>query len=91
MPDIAARLGVSFAIFVINLPFGFFRARVKKFTHPWGRCIYIPILINIAVRRLVLHWNWTVIPYLLGATILGHIVGGFWSKRHSKKDHPNEN
>ena len=86
MPDTATRLAVSLAIFVINLPFGFLRVRFKKFTRPWGRCIYIPILINIILRRFILHWDWTIaIPYLFTATILGHVLGGLWGKHHQKK------
>ena len=85
MLNIAIYLAVSLAIFVINLPFGFFRVRFKKFTRPWGRCIYIPILINIILRRFILHWDWTAIPYLFTATILGHILGGLWGKHQGNR------
>lgn len=84
IPDVT-RLSVSLVICVINLPFGFLRVRFKKFTRPWGRCIYIPILINILVRRFILHWDWTAIPYLFSATIFGHVLGGLWGKHHQKK------
>ena len=79
----AIRLGVSLAVLIINLPFGFFRVRYKKFTRPWGRCIYIPILINIILRRFILDWDG--VPYLFAAAILGHVLGGLWGKRQQKK------
>ncbi len=80
-----ARLGVAFLIFLINLPFGFFRIRFRRFSRPWGRCIYLPILINILTRRFILHWDWTAIPYLFMGTILGHILGGYWGKHQQRK------
>ena len=74
----AARLGVAFLIFLINFPFGFYRVRFRRFSRPWGRTIYLPILINVLTRRLILQWDWTAIPYLITGTILGHLLGGFW-------------
>ena len=78
-------LGVSLAVLIINLPFGLFRVRCKRFTRPWGRCIYIPILINIVLRRFILHWDWDAVPYLFSAAILGHILGGLWGRHQQKK------
>ena len=85
MPHIAECLYVSLAVFIINLPFGFFRVRYKRFTRPWGRCIYIPILINIILRRFILHWDWDGVLYLFSAAILGHILGGLWGRHQQKK------
>jgi hypothetical protein len=81
----AMLLGVSLAVLIINLPFGFFRVRYKRFTRPWGRCIYIPILINIILRRFILHWDWDGVLYLFSAAILGHILGGLWGRHQQKK------
>jgi hypothetical protein len=78
-------LGVSLAVLIINLPFGFFRVRYKRFTRPWGRCIYIPILINIILRRFILHWDWDGVLYLFSAATLGHILGGLWGRHQQKK------
>lgn len=81
----AVRLGVSLAVLIINLPFGYFRVRYKRFTRPWGRCIYIPILINIVLRRFILHWDWDGALFLFSGAILGHILGGLWGRRQQKK------
>ena len=75
----AARLGVAFLIFLINLPFGFYRVRFRRFSRPWGRTIYLPILINVLTRRLILQWDWTrnSLPFhwnSLGSSI-GWILG----------------
>ena len=79
---------ISIAAFVVHFPFGFFRVRYKKSSRPWSRCLYIPIVLNIVVRRFILHWQWqTAIVYLWPATLLAHILGGIIGSRH--KPHNN--
>lgn len=74
---------ISVAAFVIHFTFGFFRGRFKRFSRPWSRCLYIPIVINIVVRRFVLGWGWqTAMVYLWPATLIAHILGGFLGVRY---------
>lgn len=69
---------ISIIAFVVHFPFGFLRVRYKKFSRPWSRCLYIPIVINIIVRRFLLNWQWqTAIVYLWPATLIAHILGGY--------------
>ena len=71
----------------MHFPFGFFRVRYGKFSRPWSRCLYIPIVLNIVVRRFVLHWDWkTAIIHLWPATLLAHILGGIISSRLKAHD-----
>ena len=78
---------ISVAAFVIHFTFGFFRGRFKRFSRPWSRCLYIPIMINIVVRRFVLDWGWqTAMVYLWPATLIAHILGGFWGSRRKKEE-----
>jgi len=81
MKDI--NLLISIAAFVVHFPFGFFRVRYKKLSRPWSRCLYIPIVLNIVVRRFVLHWQWqTAMIYLWPAVLLAHILGGVIGSRY---------
>ncbi len=74
---------ISVAAFVIHFTFGFFRGRFKRFSRPWSRCLYIPIVINIVVRRFVLGWGWqTAMVYLWPVTLIAHILGGFLGARY---------
>ena len=82
------RLGVAILIFLINLPFGYYRVRFRRFSRPWGRTIYLPILINVLTRRFILHWDWTAIPYLFTGTILGHLLGGLSGVGNGKGEVP---
>ena len=78
---------ISLAAFVIHFTFGFYRSRFKRFSRPWSRCLYIPIVINIVVRRFVLHWAWqTAMIYLWPATLIAHILGGFLGARYGKNE-----
>lgn len=78
---------ISVAAFLVHFPFGFFRVRFKKFSRPWSRCLYIPIVINIVVRRFVLDWEWqTAIVYLWPATLIALMLGGFLGTRYRSRE-----
>ena len=78
---------ISIVAFVVHFPFGFFRVRYKKFSRPWSRCLYIPIVINIVVRRFLLNWEWqTAIVYLWPATLIAHILGGYIGSHYKTRD-----
>lgn len=78
---------ISAAVFLIHFPFGFFRVRFKKFSRPWSRCLYIPIVLNIVARRFLLDWEWqTAMLYLWSATLIAHIFGGLIGARHKPDD-----
>ena len=81
---------ISVVAFLIHFPFGFYRVRLKKFSRPWSRCLYIPIVINIVVRRFILGWGLqTAMVYLWPATLIAHILGGFLGARY-KPDEQSE-
>ncbi|MBI5893472.1 MAG: hypothetical protein HZB79_07465 [Deltaproteobacteria bacterium] len=68
-------LGIIFLfLFVINIPFGMVRSTSSRFSRKWGRCIYIPILLSILVRRLAMV-SYKFIPLFLAATVIGQIIG----------------
>ena len=85
---IGVNLLISLAAFVIHFTFGFYRVRFKKFSRPWSRCLYIPIVINIVMRRFVFHWDWqTAMIYLWPATLIAHILGGVIGARYRPERH----
>jgi hypothetical protein len=77
-PMTMSRLWVAaIAVFVINLPFGFWRAGVKKFSFPWFLAVHAPVPMVIAVRLIAgLGWHLVTFPVLVGAFFAGQIVGG---------------
>lgn len=61
-------------IFLANLPAGFLRGRYARFSRPWARCIYIPLIFDIMLRRLV-GLSYKTIPAIVFAVIIGQIAG----------------
>lgn len=61
-------------ILAFNIPIGFYRKRFAKFSRPWARCIYIPILANIILRRLF-GFSYAIIPVSIIALLAGQFIG----------------
>ncbi len=61
--------------FVINLPFGYLRSRVTRFSLKWFLYIHLPIPI-IIVARLFAHLDFRYIPVLVLAAVMGQFFGG---------------
>jgi F0F1-type ATP synthase membrane subunit a len=68
---------VSLIVFLINLPFGYWRAGVKKFSRQWMLSIHLPVPFVIALRIYSgLGWAFITFPVLIGAFFLGQLSGG---------------
>jgi MFS family permease len=66
-------------VVIISIPFGYLRRRYPRYSRPWARCLYIPILINIILRRVV-GLSYGTIPFIVGAFVLGQFIGGKMSE-----------
>jgi F0F1-type ATP synthase membrane subunit a len=77
---------VAVAVLVVNLPFGFWRAGVKRFTLRWFLAIHAPVPVVVGLRALLgLGWRLSTVPVLAGAFFAGQFLGGrlryWWEKR----------
>jgi Kef-type K+ transport system membrane component KefB len=71
-------LVVAFSVFILNLPFGYWRANVKKFSLQWILAIHIPVPFVIALRLLSgLGFQLITYPVLVGAFFAGQIAGKY--------------
>ncbi len=61
--------------FVLNLFFGYFRARERKFSFKWFLCIHLPIPL-VAFARLYAQLDYGAIPIFLIVAVAGQIIGG---------------
>lgn len=61
--------------FLVNLPFGYYRKRTKRFSFKWFLYIHLPIPIIIAVRILS-NLDFRYIPLFVVAAITGQFLGG---------------
>ena len=68
---------IGLVIFGLNVPFGYWRASVKKLSTQWFFAVHIPVPIAIGLRWLAgLAWRWATVPLFVGAFVGGQFVGG---------------
>lgn len=77
--DFGSKTVLAVAIFsltlLINLPFGYFRKRTKKFSFKWFLYIHLPIPL-IFLARVLSHLDYRYIPLFVLAAIMGQLWGG---------------
>ena len=67
---------ILFAVtMLINLPFGYARARVRKYSLKWFLYIHLPIPL-IFVTRTLSHIEFKYVPLFVLAALIGQIIGG---------------
>jgi hypothetical protein len=68
---------VALLVFLLNLPFGYWRASVRKLSAQWFLAVLLPVALIIA---LIIFsgpgWKLITFPVLIGAFFLGKFVGG---------------
>jgi hypothetical protein len=74
------------AIGLLNMPFGFWRKGVKKFSLAWFLAVHIPVPLAIGIRYLAgVGWNPSTLPFFIIAFLAGQFLGGrciiFFQKR----------
>jgi hypothetical protein len=77
---------VAIIVFVFNLPFGYWRASVRKFSLAWILSIHAPVPFVIALRIFSgLGWQLMTFPLMACAFFGGQFVGGrIYTWRHEK-------
>ena len=72
-------------IFILNLPFGAWRATTRKFSIGWFISIHAPVIVAILLR-LYSGIGWRPITFLesVAAFFLGQFLGG-WLYRRCKR------
>ncbi len=68
---------VALLVFLINLPFGYWRASVRRLSGQWFLAVHLPVPPVIALKIFSgLGWKLMSFPVLVGAFFLGQFVGG---------------
>jgi len=81
---------VAIFVFLLNLPFGYWRANVKKYGLQWILAIHIPVPFIIAARIFSdIGFELYTYPILVGAFFIGQIAGKYLhTKRKSLGQSP---
>ena len=68
---------VAAAVFLINVPFGYWRSRERVRSRRWFLAVHLPVPLVIALRVLSgLGFQLASFPLIAGAFFLGQYVGG---------------
>lgn len=76
---------VALIVFVFNIPFGYWRENVKKFSLQWALAIHVPIPFIILLRIYSgMGFQFITYPIMVGAFFLGQYLGAYiYKKRRS--------
>ncbi|MCD6200353.1 MAG: hypothetical protein J7K46_00925 [Bacteroidales bacterium] len=75
-------LYISLIVFFLNVPFGYWRAHVKKLSLQWFLAVHVPVPFVIALRFIGhLGFQLYTYPALVGAFFLGQFAGGWLLKK----------
>ena len=81
---------ITFLVFVLNIPFGYWRANVKRFSTQWFLAIHIPVPFIVALRLLSgIGFSWYTYVFLVGGFFLGQKCGSMlikWVHSHCHQD-----
>ena len=73
---------ISAIILIFNIPFGYWRQSVRKFSLQWILAIHLPVPVVIALRLLSgLGFQFITYPALVGSFFLGQFIGARIYKR----------
>ncbi len=68
---------IAALIFLVNLPFGYWRAGARKFSPAWFAAVHLPVLIAIALRvHEHITFRWTTLPLFVAVFFAGQWTGG---------------
>ena len=74
------------AVFLLNLPFGFWREGVRKFSPAWFVAVHAPVPAVIALRILSgVGFQLVTVPIVVSAYIAGQFVGGRIRRRRDSR------
>ena len=76
---------ISLVVFVLNIPFGYWRENVRKFSFQWFLAIHLPVPIIIAIRIFSgLGFAWYTYVFMLLSFFLGQKLGGILLTKNIK-------
>ena len=77
---------ISIVVFLLNIPFGYWRANVRRFSAQWFLAIHIPVPFIVAVRILGdIGFSWYTYVFLVSGFFLGQQSGAViwrWVRAH---------
>ena len=80
-------LTVATLVFLLNLPFGYWRANETKFSRGWFLAVHLPVPFVIALRIFSgLGFQLITFPIMIGAFFGGQLAGGWFLNFRRDRD-----
>lgn len=68
---------VAALVLVVNLPFGFWRAGLRRLSLPWFVAVHAPVPVVVGLRWASgLGFRWETLPLFVAAYFGGQLLGG---------------
>jgi len=72
---------ITLIVFILNVPFGYWRAHVRRFSIQWFLAIHIPVPFIVALRIFSgIGFSWYTYVFLVGGFFLGQKFGSMIMK-----------
>lgn len=72
---------ITILVFILNIPFGYWRVNVRRFSTQWFLAIHIPVPFIVALRLLSgIGFSWYTYLFLVGGFFLGQQFGSILMK-----------
>jgi len=83
MPTLMPVAVATVAILVLNVPFGYWRAGLRKMSASWFVAIHAPVPLVVALRwALDLPFRWSTLPLFVAAYFTGQWLGARLRRLH---------
>jgi len=80
-------LTIAILVFLLNIPFGYWRANVRKFSFAWFLSVHAPVPFIIALRLLSgMGFQLITFPIMIAAYFGGQFAGSRLHTMRKKKD-----
>lgn len=76
---------ILMTVILLNIPFGYWRENVKKFSTQWFLSVHLPVPVIMFLRiQMGLGWELSTYLMLVGAYFTGQYLGAMWHRRWKK-------
>jgi hypothetical protein len=73
---------VALVVCFLNIPFGYWRQGVRKFSLPWFMFVHLPIPLVVLLRlKSGIGFAWYTYPIMVGAYFGGQFIGARYRRR----------
>lgn len=86
MHELLVMASLAAAIMMVNVPCGYWRAGVRKFSVPWFLAVHAPVPLVFLLRTWAgVSWSLATLPLLAGAYFGGQLVGARFRRNRRRR------